>query len=184
VYLVDAYSGARSAANDFSSYDFLAGQSIENAESGFTGPSPTHTQWPGTGLAHNNDIVFDAFVKSLIPWTRSFEAQELAMRAAGCELLSVITKNKAGKGRHKAFLISHSLGSFYPILLSNDCPMFIKGSINLEPATTPFWRYNVRELGGVAQSPWGLTFSRLSYHPPVKNASGQSVSFFYDSSST
>ncbi|KAI9158025.1 alpha/beta-hydrolase [Paramyrothecium foliicola] len=172
VYLVDAYSGARSAANDFSSYVFASGISAEGAQGGFTKYSEKHTQWPGTGLAHNSDPAFEAFVKTLIPWTTSFEAQELAMRSSGCQLLSLITSAKDGEGQNKALLISHSLGSFYPILLSNDCPELIKGSINLEPATIPFWRYNLGRPGGVPQSPWGLTFSRLSYQPQLENASG------------
>jgi pimeloyl-ACP methyl ester carboxylesterase len=161
VYLVDAYAGARSPANNFDNFEMLAGQPVELVEQFFTSRTEKHTQWPGSGL--RGDPAFDAFIKALIPWTRSFVPQELAMRAAGCELLTLLGS--------PAFLISHSLGSFYPILLSNDCPHLIKGSINLEPATTPFWRYNVAQLGGVAQSPWGLTFSPLSYDPPVRNAS-------------
>ncbi|KAH7310845.1 Alpha/Beta hydrolase protein [Stachybotrys elegans] len=171
VYLVDAYSGARSAANDFASLTFAPGVSREIAQARWTAPSENHTQWPGSGV--DNDPAFQAFVKTLIPWTLNFERQELAMRASGCKLLSLITKSNTRHGSRlgKAFLIAHSLGAFYPILLSNDCPEFIKGSINLEPATTPFWRYNSGELGGVPQSPWGLTFSRLSYDPPINNAS-------------
>jgi hypothetical protein len=164
VYLVDAYSGARSPANNFDIFEMLSGQPVEVTERFFTSPSDKHTQWPGSGL-DNGDPVFDAFKKAMIPWTRSFVPQELAMRAGGCKLLTLLGS--------QAYLISHSLGSFYPILLSNDCPHLIKGSINLESATTPFWRYNVAQLGGVPQSPWGLTFSPLSYDPPVQNASGK-----------
>jgi hypothetical protein len=173
--LVDAYSGARSAANNFASYVFAPGQSSEIVQTRWTA-SENQTQWPGSGLAHTDDLAFQAFVKTLIPWTLSFEQQELAMRAAGCELLSLITDLSAEHEAGRAFLIAHSLGSFYPIPLSNDCPEFIKGSINLEPATTPFWRYNYRALGGVSQSPWGLTFSKVSYEPPIRNATGQSHS--------
>ena len=141
-----------------------SGQPVEVAERFFTSPFPKHTQWPGSGL-DNGDPTFDAFKKALIPWTRSFIEQELAMRASGCELLSLLGS--------PAYLISHSLGSFYPILLSNDCPHLVKGNINLESATTPFWRYNPGQLGGTPQSPWGLTFSPLSYVPPIQNASGK-----------
>ncbi|KAH7113253.1 Alpha/Beta hydrolase protein [Dendryphion nanum] len=162
VYLVDAYSGARSAANDFEQYTFLSGQPAELIQMGFTAPSDKHTQFPGSGI-DNGDPAFDAFKKAMIPWTTNFVSQELAMRASGCELLRLLGT--------PAFLISHSLGSFYPILLSNDCPQLIKGSVNLEAATTPFWRYNVGSLGGVSQSPYGLVFSPLSYEPPISNAS-------------
>ena len=143
------------------------GQSTEVAESSFTAPSDRHTQWPGSG--HDGDPAFNAFKKALIPWTTSFELQELAMRAAGCELLALLGT--------PAFLISHSLGSYYPILLSNDCPELVKGSINLESATTPFWRYNIDSLGGVPQAPWGLTFSRLSYDPPINDSSRKYIRF-------
>lgn len=162
VYLVDAYSGARSAANNFDQFEFNPGQSAEIVQGGLTGPSDKHTQFPGSGI-DNGDPAFDAFKKTLIPWTTSFVAQEQAMRSSGCELLRLLGA--------PAFLISHSLGSFYPILLSNDCPQFVKGSVNLESATTPFWRYNFGSLGGVPQSPYGLTFSPLSYEPPITDSS-------------
>ena len=168
VYLVDAYAGARSPANDFTQYKFNTGTSAELAQKGFTAPGAKHTQWPGSGLA--GDPIFDAFLKTQIPWTTTFELQELAMRAAGCKLLSILGS--------PSFLISHSLGSFYPILLSNDCPQFVKGSINIEPATTPFWRYNNGSLGGVPQSPWGLTFSRLTYDPPIINPAGKRIQYY------
>ncbi|KAH8688048.1 Alpha/Beta hydrolase protein [Phaeosphaeriaceae sp. PMI808] len=162
VYLVDAYTGARSAANNFAAFNMSTAQSAEVAQSAFTAPSANHTQWPGSGI-DNGDPFFDAFKKALIPWTTSFYAQEMAMRASGCEMLTLLGT--------PAYLISHSLGSFYPILLSNDCPQLVRGSINLESAASPFWRYNVRALGGVPQSPWGLTFSPLDYVPPIKDAS-------------
>jgi hypothetical protein len=130
----------------------------------FTGHTDERFQFPGSGRI--GDPVFEAFQKTQIPWTNSFVLQEMAMRAGGCELLRLLGT--------PAFLIAHSLGSFYPVLLSNDCPEFVRGSVNLEPATTPFWRYNIGSLGGVPQSPWGLTFSPLSYEPPVNNASGRS----------
>jgi hypothetical protein len=140
----------------------LSGQSAEIAQLGFTAPSQTHTQWPGSGI-DNGDPTFDQFKKVLIPWTTSFVEQELAMRASGCKLLSLLGE--------KAYLISHSIGSYYPLLYSNDCPEYIAGSVNLEPASTPFWRYNFDALGGVPQAPWGLTFSPLTYSPPITDPS-------------
>ncbi|KAG5810176.1 hypothetical protein H9Q74_005362 [Fusarium xylarioides] len=87
---------------------------------------------------------------------------ENALRAGGCELLSLLGE--------KAFLISHSLGSRNPLLLSNDCPEYIAGSINLEAATSPFWSY-AEGLGGFAGSPWGLTNTPVTYDPPVSDPS-------------
>jgi hypothetical protein len=171
VYLVDAYTGARSPANDFNQYNITAAYSIEAYQAGFTAPSENHTQFPGSGL-NNGDPAFDAFIKAMIPWTTSFVQQETVMRTSGCKLLSLLGT--------PAYLISHSLGSFYPLVLSNDCPEFVKGSINLEPATTPFWRYNVGSLGGVPQSPWGLTFSPLTYDPPVNDPSRKFFTLFED----
>jgi hypothetical protein len=74
----------------------------------------------------------------------------------------------------KAFLVSHSLGSRNPLLLSNDCPEYIAGSINLEAATSPFWSY-AEGLGGYAGSPWGLTNTPVTYDPPVSDPSGKST---------
>ncbi|KAF5639493.1 fusarubin cluster-esterase [Fusarium tjaetaba] len=101
-------------------------------------------------------------LKSLIPLTTNFFGQKNALRAGGCELLSLLGE--------KAFLISHSLGSRNPLLLFNDCPGYIAGSISLEAATSPFWPY-AEGLGGYAGSPWGLTNTPVTYDPPVSNPS-------------
>ncbi|KAF5571423.1 fusarubin cluster-esterase [Fusarium phyllophilum] len=168
VYLVDNNAIGRSAENAIASFPMAAGSATETVMKFFTSPenyetypqAKLHTQWPGTGA--DGDPVYDQFKMSLIPLTTNFVGQENALRAGGCELLSLLGE--------KAFLISHSLGSRNPLLLSNDCPEYITGSINLEAATSPFWSYT-EGLGGFAGSPWGLTNTPVTYDPPVSDPS-------------
>lgn len=170
VYLLDSNSIGRSAENDMSGFTMVAGTSNENVESGFTAvelydyypQAKLHTQWPGSG--QNGDPVFDQFKKSFIPLTSSYEAEEYAMRASGCELLSLLGA--------KPYIISHSLGARYPILMSNDCPQYIAASINIEAASVPFWSYGYG-LGGTPSTPWGFTNTPVDYVPAVSNASGK-----------
>ena len=87
------------------------------------------------------------------------------MRTVGCLLLSKIGK---------AFLVSHSIGAIHPILLSNDCPALVVGSVNLEPGNVPFQSYvgNASSpVGRSAARPYGLTVTQLTYDPPVSSAS-------------
>jgi pimeloyl-ACP methyl ester carboxylesterase len=170
VYLVDTASIGRSAENNLSNFTTVAGTSNENVEIGFTAvelynyypQAILHTQWPGSG--QNGDPIFDNFKKSFIPLTSSYAAQENAMRASGCELLSLLGA--------KSYIISHSLGSRYPILMSNDCPQYIAASINIEAASVPFWSYGV-SLGGSASTPWGFTWTSVDYVPAISNSSGE-----------
>ncbi|KAI1843861.1 hypothetical protein JX266_009917 [Neoarthrinium moseri] len=168
VYLLDANAIGRSAENDLTNFTTIPGTSNENVEIGFTAvglynyypQSALHTQWPGSG--QNGDPVFDQFKKSFIPLTSPYVAQETAMRASGCELLSLLGAN--------AYIISHSLGARYSVLMSNDCPQYIAASINIEPATVPFWGYGYG-LGGNPSTPWGLTWTALDYVPAIANSS-------------
>ncbi|KAH6690382.1 Alpha/Beta hydrolase protein [Plectosphaerella plurivora] len=165
LYLVDANSVGRSSANNPATFNLIPGTAAESLTNYFTDPSGypqagLHTQWPGTGRA--GDPTFDQFKQALIPLTTNFVAQENAMRAAGCELLKLIGE--------KSYLISHSLGSRTPVLLSNDCPEYVAGNINLEAATSPFWAY-AWTLGGFPSSPWGLTNTPVDYEPAVTDAS-------------
>lgn len=170
VYIVDTAAIGRSADNDLTNFTTTLGTSTENIEQGFTAvelyddypQAQLHTQWPGTGL--DGDPAFDAFKKSFLPLTSSYVAQEYAMRASGCELLSLLGAD--------AYLISHSLGARFPILMSNDCPQYIAASINLEAASLPFWSYS-RGLGGSSATPWGFTNTYLSYDPPISDSSGR-----------
>lgn len=89
------------------------------------------------------------------------------MRIDGCALLNLIGPS---------FLISHSIGSTYPILLSDECPDLIRGSINLEPGNTPFESYvgnsTVPAVGRTTGGrPWGLTTTPLKYVPAITNSS-------------
>ena len=117
-----------------------------------------HTQWPGTGTF--GDPSFEALSALALPLTTNLQLQESSMRNAGCALLSIIGKS---------FLISHSIGAAYPILLSDECPDLIAGNLNLEPTTLPFESI----FGGLTsanggRSPnrkWGLTNTPLNYSP-------------------
>lgn len=176
VYLVDTNAIGRSTENDLADFTMVAGTSNQNVEIGFTAvelynyypQAALHTQWPGSG--QNGDPIFDNFKKSFIPLTSSYAAQENAMRASGCELLSLIGAN--------SYIISHSLGSRYPILMSNDCPQYIAASINIEAASVPFWSYGYG-LGGSPSTPWGFTWTPVDYVPAVSNSSGKCAVIHY-----
>ena len=168
VYILDHISVGRSSQMDTRDYVLWNTTTQESVQAAFTAPelAPTypqaklHTQWPGTG--RNGDPSFDAFRKGVLPFTSNFTLSELAMRAAGCGLLSLIGPS---------YLVSHSLGSTYPLLLSNDCPEKVAGNINLEHSNHPFWNYGVAVDQGSATRPWGLSNTPLDYEPAVGNAS-------------
>lgn len=168
VYLVDHISVGRSSQMNTHDYVLWNTTTQESVQSGFTAPemlatypqATLHTQWPGTGRI--GDPFFDAFRKSIVPFTKNFTLSELSMRAAGCDLLSLIGPS---------YLVSHSLGASYPILLSNDCPENVAGNINLEHSVHPFWDYGLTVGSGSTTRPWGLTNTPIDYEPPVANAS-------------
>ncbi|GJD04318.1 hypothetical protein ColKHC_13143 [Colletotrichum higginsianum] len=177
VYLIDANSIGRSTVNNPAAFSMAVGMSDEFVEMGFTAvkayntypQSQLHTQWPGTGM--RGDPFFEQFQQSFIPYTSSYVPQELAVRAAACELLSLIDA--------QSYLVSHSLGSKFAIGISNDCPEHLAGSINIEPSTIPFRAYGYA-LGSTAANPWGLTNTPVDYEPAVSssaelNASVESV---------
>ncbi|KAH6642243.1 Alpha/Beta hydrolase protein [Boeremia exigua] len=168
VYLLDHTSVGRSSQMNTRDYVLWNTTTQEGVQSGFTAPellatypqAKLHTQWPGSGQI--GDPFFDTFRKGIIPFTSNFTLAELSMRAAGCELLSLIGPS---------YLFSHSLGALYPILLSNDCPENVAGNINLEHSTQPFWNYGLTIDSGSATRPWGLTNTPLDYEPPVADPS-------------
>ncbi|KAK6196806.1 hypothetical protein LQW54_011167 [Pestalotiopsis sp. IQ-011] len=168
VYLVDSNSIGRSSESDLASFNMVAGTSNENVESGFTAvelydyypQAALHTQWPGSG--QNGDPVFYNFKESFIPLNSNYAAQETAMRRSGCELLSLLGA--------KAYIISHSLGSRFPILMSNDCPQYIAASIDIEAASVPFWSY-AYGLGGSPSTPYGFTWTAVDYVLAITNSS-------------
>jgi hypothetical protein len=174
VYIVDAIAVGRSTSNNIAQYPLKFGSTVLITEEGFTHPegdadfapfypqATLHTQWPGTGLA--GDAVFDVFEASFLPLTSNNTHSENTMRAAGCQLLSLIGKS---------FLVSHSAGAIQPILISDECPEFVAGNVNLESATIPF-----QSPGGTADNlsftparPFGLTYTNLHYSPPITFAS-------------
>ncbi|KAH7039624.1 Alpha/Beta hydrolase protein [Microdochium trichocladiopsis] len=167
VYLVDQPGLGRSSSNDLANFPLMAGSGPELVEAGFTAvedylsypQAALHTQWPGTG--HKGDPAFDQFAAAIIPSSTNRTATELAMRTAGCQLLSLIGPS---------YLIQHSYGGHWGILLSNDCGQNVAGSINLESSTIPFWWYGVG-LGGTSQRPWGLTETKIDYVPAISSPS-------------
>ncbi|ORY71598.1 Alpha/Beta hydrolase protein [Pseudomassariella vexata] len=168
VYLVDHTSVGRSSQMDTADYVLWNTTTAEGVEAAFTAPelaaaypqAVNHTQWPGTGI--KGDPYFDAFRKTVIPFTSNWTTGELSMRASACDLLDHIGPS---------YLISHSSGATYSVLLSNDCPQNVAGNINLEHSTQPFWNYGSTLNSGSAIRPWGLANTPLDYDPPITNAS-------------
>lgn len=166
VYLLDHTGAGRSSQEDTTDYVLWNSTTVEGVASGFTDPeaNPTypqavlHTQWPGTG--NKGDPYFTAFSKWVIPFTKNWEYGELSMRASGCALLELLGPS---------YLVSHSSGAQYPIVISNDCPQYVAGNINLEHSTQPFWSYGSTLNSGSSIRPWGLANSPLTYDPPVSN---------------
>ncbi|KAL2064285.1 hypothetical protein VTL71DRAFT_4779 [Oculimacula yallundae] len=169
VYIVDQTSVGRGTQNDLTGYPLRIGSTSNITTSGFTSPetsngypqSQQHHQWPGSGQI--GDAVFDAFQASFIPLTSNNTRQELSMRASGCKLLSLIGPS---------FLVAHSIGSVHPILLADECPSLVVGSVNLEPGNIPFQSYignTTSPVGRSAARPFGLTVTNLNFSPPISN---------------
>ena len=169
VYIVDQTSVGRGTQNDLTGYPLRIGSTSNITEVGFTNPeaknacpqSQLHTEWPGTGV--RGDPSFDAFESSFIPLASNNTRQELSMRASGCELLSLIGPS---------FLVAHSIGSIHPILLADECPTLVAGSVNLEPGNIPFQSYvgnATSSVGRTAARPFGLTVTNLNFSPPISN---------------
>lgn len=163
LYLVDFASVGRSSSADLATFPLTAGTTVQGVEQGFTGvkhyntypQSQLHTQWPGSGGV--GDPVFANFASSFVPFTTNTSALELAVRSSGCTLLHLVGPS---------YLIAHSMGGVANILLSNDCPEYVRGSINLEASTTPFIWYT-EGTGTVPARPWGLANTPLSYDPAI-----------------
>lgn len=146
-----------------------AGTTAENTEKSFSGPqhfpdlypqAVLHTQFPGTGL--RGDPVFEQFQRAVIPYSTNSTAVATVMRESGCELLSIIGP---------AYLVSHSAGSIYPILMSNDCGDHVAANINFESATTPFFFPSTGSLSGTVTRAWGLSDVPIDYEPAVSDPS-------------
>lgn len=159
IYLIDQTSVGRGSEENLNDFVMRIGSTAEISEAGFTVPelwdeypqSQNHTQWPGSGL--KGDPVFDAFQNTFIPLTSDFQIQQNSMRRSGCEMLRLIGSS---------FLVSHSIGSVFPILLSNDCPEFIAGSINLDPDIIPFEDFTDAGMAKQSERAWGFADVALS----------------------
>jgi hypothetical protein len=169
VYIVDQTSVGRGSQNDITGYPARFGSTANISEVGFTDvqvanaspQSQLHTQWPGTCV--HGDPIFDAFESSFIPLTSNNTRQEISMRYAGCELLSLIGPS---------FLVSQSIGAVHLILLSDECPSLVVGNLNLEPGNIHFESYvgnAASSVGRTAGRPFGLTVTNLNYDPPISN---------------
>lgn len=153
VYLLDQTSVGRASEENLDDFVLRIGSTAEISEAGFTVPemeaqypqSINHTQWPGTG--RKGDPVFDAFQDAFIPLTSNKTAQQNSMRRSGCTLLGLIGSS---------FLVSHSIGAVFPILLSNDCPQWIAGSINLDPDIIPFEDFTGPGMAMSSDRLWGF----------------------------
>ena len=166
IYLLDQTSAGRSTQPNLATYPIQGIQSVEGILRGFTRmedyndypQAKLHTQWPGTGRI--GDPTFDAISGLSLPTTTNSQAQDTSMRHAGCALLSIIGKS---------FLISHSIGAAFPILLSDECPDLIAGNVNLEPTTIPFETIigppTSPGSGRIATRKWGLANTPLTYDP-------------------
>ncbi|KAG8160136.1 hypothetical protein KVR01_009672 [Diaporthe batatas] len=175
VYIVDQTGVGRTTQTDLATYPLSSSTSAENTEKSFSGPqhfpdlypqAVLHTQFPGTGL--RGDVVFDQFQRSVLPYSTNSSGVQQVMRAAGCELLSIIGG--------QSYLVSHSAGALYPILMSNDCGHLIAANINLESATTPFFFPSTGpasdgSLSGSFTRAWGLSDVPIDYDPPISDPS-------------
>jgi pimeloyl-ACP methyl ester carboxylesterase len=172
VYILDITANGRSGQNDVAKYPLRFGSTDTIHENGFTHPeginpypqSQGHTQWPGSGT--RGDPIFDAFFAATVPLTSNSTAQELSMRADGCTLLSLIGPS---------YTICHSAGCTYTALMSDQCPDLLVANLNLEPGNIPFQSLvgnaTVPAVGRTRSRPWGLTNTKITYNPPVTNAS-------------
>jgi len=168
VYIVDQTGMGRGSQNDVAAWPTRLSTTDLITQNSYTAPqilnaypqSQLHTQWPGSGV--RGDPIFDAFMAAFLPIPSNTTTQELSMRAAGCELLRLIGP---------AYTISHSIGSSYPILMSDQCPDLILGNINLEAGNIPFQSYvgnsTHPSVGRTTSRPWGLTNTPITYDPPI-----------------
>jgi hypothetical protein len=170
VYVVDVIGNGRSGQNDIASYPLRLGSTDNITQDGFTAPERVdyypqaagHDKWPGTGL--RGDPIFDAFESSFIPLNSNSISGELAMRAAGCALLTLIGES---------FTFCHSASCQYTVLWSDQCPELIRATINIEPTVIPFQSFlgnaTSPNIGRTASRPYGLTNTPITYDPPISS---------------
>ncbi len=173
VYIVDQPTRARSAYHPATDGP-LTGSTVFTVEHQFTAPETfadtwpqahLHTQWPGTGL--QGDPAFDQFYASQVEGAGTGEQNELNIRDAVSALL-----DKIGP----AIVLTHSQSGPYGWVIADDRPTKVKAILALEPGGPPFenaippW-----SNGAPNQRPWGVTFSHMTYSPPISNPSQLNV---------
>ena len=119
-----------------------------------------HTQWPGKGTQGSPD--FDAWYPSLLELPSNSTLTELAVQAAGCELLSKIGPS---------FLVAHSYGAVFPWLMADSCTEKVQGIFGIEPDTTPFESYDLPQA--MPTRPYGISNAPLTYSPAVNDAANE-----------
>ena len=174
VYIVDITGNGRSSQNNVAEYPSRFGSTDTIHENGYTAPeildpylqSQGHDKRPGNGT--HGDPIFDAFFAQTLPLSSNANGVELAMRAAGCKLLSLI---------RASYLIAHSAGATYSALMSDECPSSVLATLNLEPGNVPFQSLVgnsiVPAVGRSLSRSWGLTNTPIAYDPSVTNATEQ-----------
>lgn len=167
VYLLDIASVGRSSESNYANFTSMGTSSHSTVQEFFTAPElyddypqgKLHTQFPGEGVV--GDPIFDQFMASFLPLSYDLANTEYVMRKSGCEVLRRIDT--------PVYTVCHSLGCRQPLLMSNDCPDYFLGNINIEAAMSPFWSYNTG-LGGSSTSAWGLTNTPVDYEPAVNSS--------------
>ncbi|KAH6657953.1 Alpha/Beta hydrolase protein [Truncatella angustata] len=171
VYIMDVIGNGRSLQNDLADYTLRFGSTDNITQNGFTAPelvdyypqAEGHDKWPGTGV--RGDPVFDAFESAMIPINTNYTIGELAMRAAGCNLLTYIGES---------FTFCHSASCMFTTLFADECPELVKATINIEPTVIPFQNLVGNSTdpttGRTASRQYGLTNTPLTYDPPIESA--------------
>ena len=108
------------------------------------------------------DPIFDRFYPSLVQYLNNATQQQLAVQAAGANLLDMI-----GSGT-KVILIAHSQGGMMPWLIADAKPDLVRGIIGLEPSGPPF-QNQVTDTS--PQRAWGVTDAPITYDPPISDPS-------------
>jgi pimeloyl-ACP methyl ester carboxylesterase len=162
VYLVDQPARGRSAAHPpTSALSILIPPWFVERE--YTAPedfggwpqATLHTQWPGgRGKGRVGDPVFDQFYASFVPSLGQQESETLMQEAATALL------DKIGP----AVLMVHSQGAAFAWLIADARPKLVKGIVAVEPSGPPYKNIGTRPG---ATRPWGLTYTPLTYDPPV-----------------
>lgn len=189
VFIVDQPGRARSGYSENLYGKYLERETnLDDAERRFTAMSSkgnwpqakTHTQWPGSGLRGDN--IFEQYMASQVNTMADRVDIEEMSKIALSELI-----DKVGE----VAVLGHSQGGPFCWLAADAKPDKVKSCIAVEPNGPPF--YNV-SYGGVQHShldkqtfkknnfdkdwyqtssepdrPNGITYSRLTYDPPLKH---------------